>query len=74
MYIDVVETIPRSSSDFYVTNAMHCIANTARGPFELPNAFNQHKPGPFLDKWPSQQEIAASYNDRDRNDNAPSET
>jgi hypothetical protein len=73
MYIDVVETIPKSSSDFYVTNAMHCIANTTRGPFELPNAFNQHKPGPLLDNWPSQQEIAASYNDRDRNDNAPSE-
>jgi hypothetical protein len=41
----------------------HCSASTTKGYFELPNYYNQHQPGPLLDKWPSTEDLAANFND-----------
>jgi hypothetical protein len=43
---------------------IQCVSNTTRGYFELPNVYNGNTPGPLLDKWPSRDEIAQSFNDR----------
>jgi hypothetical protein len=44
---------------------MRCTSSTTRGYFELPSNYNQHQPGPLLEKWPALDELAGNFNDKD---------
>lgn len=41
----------------------HCTSTSTRGYFELGNQYNGNVPGPLLEKWPSQEELVADFND-----------
>lgn len=41
-----------------------CTAYTTRQYFELPNDFNNHTASDFLDKWPSESDMAQYFNDK----------
>ncbi|RSL72286.1 hypothetical protein CEP54_000959 [Fusarium duplospermum] len=45
---------------------IQCESVSRRGWFELPNYHNGYKPGPLLDVWPSEEELARDFNDRIR--------
>jgi hypothetical protein len=60
----VMEGIVGSSYPSHKINfTIACTGNTTRGYFELPNHFNQHRPGPLLDVWPSNDEIQQNFDD-----------
>ncbi|KUI66480.1 hypothetical protein VM1G_02340 [Cytospora mali] len=42
---------------------VHCMANTTRGYFELPNFYNEGTPGTLLEEWPSQDVLEQDFND-----------
>lgn len=42
---------------------VHCMANTTRGYFELPNFHNGDTPGALLEEWPSQEILRREFND-----------
>ncbi|RSL81377.1 hypothetical protein CEP51_005900 [Fusarium floridanum] len=42
---------------------IECESVSRRGWFELPNYHNGYKPGPLLDVWPSEEELARDFND-----------
>lgn len=42
---------------------VHCVANTTRAYFELPNNHNNGQAGQLLQDWPSQAELQADFND-----------
>lgn len=42
---------------------LHCTVNTSRGYFEIPNLHTKNNPGPLLEKWPSEKEMAEDWND-----------
>lgn len=44
---------------------VHCVANTTRGYFELPNFYNGDTPGALLEAWPSQEVLEREFNDVD---------
>lgn len=44
---------------------VHCVANTTRGYFELPNFYNGDTPGTLLEAWPSQEVLEREFNDVD---------
>lgn len=80
LYIDIWDTAyaPLSgtwASDFgNLTSAVHCVARTTRGFFELGNARNNNQYGPVLASWPSKDEMSENFNDWTSNgDYVPSE-
>ncbi len=46
---------------------IRCTANTTRGYFELPNYWNSNKVGNLLNKWPSEEVLAKSFNNPSAN-------
>ncbi|KAL5360444.1 hypothetical protein BJX96DRAFT_165164 [Aspergillus floccosus] len=42
---------------------MKCTTNTTRGYFEVNNYLNGNRPGPLVEKWPSQGDLARNFND-----------
>jgi hypothetical protein len=51
-------------TELYATNfTLRCTSNTTRGYFEVNNNLNGNNPGPLLETWPSQEELAEDYND-----------
>ncbi|KAJ4251201.1 hypothetical protein NW757_006747 [Fusarium falciforme] len=42
---------------------IQCDSVSRRGWFELPSHHNGYKPGPLLDVWPSEKELARDFND-----------
>ncbi|KAI8630456.1 hypothetical protein F5Y19DRAFT_46952 [Xylariaceae sp. FL1651] len=46
---------------------IHCIANSTRGVFELPNHYNHFQAGSLLDSWPSNDELLLTSNDASDN-------
>lgn len=50
---------------------VHCVANTTRGYFELPNFHNGNVPGTLLGDWPSQEMLERDFNDYEAISNTP---
>lgn len=57
---EYIEVISYGEDSNFTT---HCSAKTTKGYFELPNNYNQHHPGPLLERWPSREDLAANFND-----------
>ncbi|KUI57791.1 hypothetical protein VP1G_05070 [Cytospora mali] len=73
-YIPYGSPIPLLSSfvESAVNNiTVHCMANTTRGYFELPNFYNEGTPGTLLEEWPSEEVLNQEFNDVEAFSNKP---
>ncbi|PYI03330.1 hypothetical protein BO78DRAFT_472076 [Aspergillus sclerotiicarbonarius CBS 121057] len=62
LWIDVVPQLWEFET--YQSNfTLRCTTNSTRGYFEISNSRNGNNPGPLLEKWPSQEELAKDFND-----------
>ena len=65
-FLDVVVPSDSNATSYYNDGgfSIHCVANSTRGYFELPNSYNNNSVGSILTEWPDSDTMKSQYNDR----------